>query len=708
MQGEGHKAEWLYTETLKVLPDAGQVWHEFGVLLHGRGKQQEALNSFRTALALPGSHVAKTLESLENTKSFIVDRWHFRMLNDKQRNVAYDTAIRRAVSSFIARCGRPPTVLDIGAGTGLLSVMAARAGAAKVFACEVNDSLCRVAEEAVAGAGLSDVVTVLSAMSTDLRVNGEQQGGLPAPVDIIVTELVDSGLLGEKIIPALRHAQLCLLAGDGLVLPAGCSVYGVLIDSDEVLRRTVLDVGSFSSLNAGSFLRDGCSVDEPYSCEQLERLPHTRLHNPVHLRDIAFVAAPSECGVSRVEVSIETAGRVSAIAIWYDLHVDPDDGGTVSTRPDRGHECGWDQGIYAIEGCEAPLRVRPGDIVAVNCWHEDDRLRFCLAPNQHPETPSDATKPAPLPTAPAYSVGEMDMAMLNDRHRHEKIFAALRDSSIFECDTVCCLARNWCPIPAYLGSFVGSRQRLVVHVDDSCAAAAVRQACEDALGDGGACVVSRWEDAVSACRGVPPTTAEGTTVALVVTDAVEGCGLLRQHVALNCALLSCTGCEPAVVIPTALSLRACLIDCPSLHRENTVDPAATVGVDVSGLNAYGVSCFRELRLDAPHTGFLSAAFDAAEFSLLGLARAGQVATQQTVPVNRSGAITAVGFWFRQRLTADVVISTGPKSDGGHEGSHWRQAAFLLEHPCVVEAGDQVDVSCVVYSNSRVVFAVEPA
>ena len=71
-------------------------------------------------------------ESLENMKTLVVDQWHYRMLNDKERNVAYDKAIRRALQL------RPgAVVLDIGGGTALLSMFAARAGAKHVYCCEV-------------------------------------------------------------------------------------------------------------------------------------------------------------------------------------------------------------------------------------------------------------------------------------------------------------------------------------------------------------------------------------------------------------------------------------------------------------------------------------------------------------------------------------------------------------------------------------------
>ena len=57
-----------------------------------------------------------------------VNNWHFAMLNDVDRNAKFDLAIREAVAALAPEVGRV-RVLDLGAGSGLLSMMAARAGA---------------------------------------------------------------------------------------------------------------------------------------------------------------------------------------------------------------------------------------------------------------------------------------------------------------------------------------------------------------------------------------------------------------------------------------------------------------------------------------------------------------------------------------------------------------------------------------------------
>ena len=121
------------------------------------------------------------------------------MLRDAERNAAFASAISAAVESCRASCGRPPRVLDIGAGTGLLGLLAARAGAGRVVSVEQWPAMASVAAAVVAANGGG--VEVLAGHSS-----GVAPGAAGAPVDLVVSEIVDSGLLGEGILPALRDA----------------------------------------------------------------------------------------------------------------------------------------------------------------------------------------------------------------------------------------------------------------------------------------------------------------------------------------------------------------------------------------------------------------------------------------------------------------------------------------------------------------------
>ncbi len=69
-------------------------------------------------------------------------------------------------------------------------------------------------------------------------------------VSLVVTETVDAGLLGEWIIPSLRHAWAELLLprqqrvptnqreAGGHVIPCGATVYVTLIECPEIRKQT--------------------------------------------------------------------------------------------------------------------------------------------------------------------------------------------------------------------------------------------------------------------------------------------------------------------------------------------------------------------------------------------------------------------------------------------------------------------------------------
>jgi protein arginine N-methyltransferase 1 len=97
-------------------------------------------------------------------------------------------------------------VLDVGAGTGVLSIWAAQAGAARVYAVEAT-GVAAHAETMVVGHGLSEVVTVLRGRMEELT--------LPEKVDVILSEWMGYFLLRESMV------QSVLLARDKWLKPGG-------------------------------------------------------------------------------------------------------------------------------------------------------------------------------------------------------------------------------------------------------------------------------------------------------------------------------------------------------------------------------------------------------------------------------------------------------------------------------------------------------
>src|SRR5262249_36770306 len=117
-------------------------------------------------------------------------------------------------------------------GSGLLAMMAARAGAGHVTSCETNPLLAEVATQIVAAHGMSDVITVLPKRSTDLVVGQD----LPRPADVIVAEVGGCGLRGEGGLPTRAPARQHLLAAGGALVPRTGRLLGALVQSPAAAR----------------------------------------------------------------------------------------------------------------------------------------------------------------------------------------------------------------------------------------------------------------------------------------------------------------------------------------------------------------------------------------------------------------------------------------------------------------------------------------
>ena len=122
------------------------------------------------------------------------------MADDTTRTPLFAEAIRRRLSKM-----GDAVVLDIGTGAFcLLALLAAQAGARRVFAVEVNPDAATCARASVAAAEAADlipagVVQVFEGFSTDIT--------LPEKVDLLVAEIVGDVASAEGLVTTMRDAQ---------------------------------------------------------------------------------------------------------------------------------------------------------------------------------------------------------------------------------------------------------------------------------------------------------------------------------------------------------------------------------------------------------------------------------------------------------------------------------------------------------------------
>lgn len=163
-----------------------------------------------------------------------VGSWHVRMLRDETRNRAFDEALRGAVRPGMR-------VLDIGSGSGLLAMMAARAGAAFVVSCEMNPALADTAREIVGLNGLSDRVRIVSKSSLEL----DPETDLGGRADLLVSEIIANDLLSESVLPVFEDASRRLLKPGAPVIPAAGEAMVALARWTGVDKRPLADVSGF-------------------------------------------------------------------------------------------------------------------------------------------------------------------------------------------------------------------------------------------------------------------------------------------------------------------------------------------------------------------------------------------------------------------------------------------------------------------------------
>ncbi len=264
--------------------------------------------------------------------------FHHSMLFDEVRTSSFLQAILRTVQPG-------DVVLDIGSGTGILSLFACLAGASHVYAIE-EGPVIEIAKQVCRDNGFEDRVTFLQDWSTNVE--------LPERANVLVTETIGNAGFDEGILGWVADAKKRLLTADARIIPRKITVMTAPVESvidyefvdDWLSDFYSFDYSSIRSLVASSLLQTDLS-------------PKSFLGNPVPLLsvDIEKVDAFEDTGAGvplTASWDISRDGTIHGIGAWFSAELIS--GLSLSNAPPN-RTPSWSQILLPLE---QPRRVRSG------------------------------------------------------------------------------------------------------------------------------------------------------------------------------------------------------------------------------------------------------------------------------------------------------------------------------------------------------------
>jgi predicted RNA methylase len=405
-----------------------------------------ALEFYRKALKLSSENNLQALESYENLLNLSIERWHYRMVNDRVRNSAYSRAIKKKLEVLREKCGGDKNsikVLDVGAGTGLLSAQCLdhkidlEIDNFKLFACEQSELFYKVSEKFLGSFNMNRLLKLFNKHSSDLKKNED----LPV-IDLIVTEIFDDGLLGEGCLNTFHNLlfEKSVLNSDRLslglsrIIPQSARIYIAAIEC-EFLHTSNHFRHSFRVYNDVIEVRASCLDNsekfekhpnselnyEPYTTDNLNQVEFSYLTEPVEVRDLFIrfddrvmlekLCKRGEVISARNSLQVTNDGALDAFVLWFDLNLDNEIAITNSplsnefnqTTKAEISEC-WQHAIYNVSN---DLYVRRGEKLDVNVKMRSDCFLV---------TPCDpSSQPAASNTSFLnFNLNRVEIALLNN------------------------------------------------------------------------------------------------------------------------------------------------------------------------------------------------------------------------------------------------------------------------------------------------------
>ncbi|XP_033755717.1 LOW QUALITY PROTEIN: protein arginine N-methyltransferase 7-like [Pecten maximus] len=615
------------------------------------------------------------------------------MLHDTERNQKYYSALRQAVGILRER-GERIHVLDIGTGTGLLSMMAATLGADQVTACEAFSPMAECAKKGILQNGFADKIKLIPKRSTEILVG--KDGDMESRANILITEVFDTELIGEGGIGTFTHAHKELLQNDCIVVPSVANMYVQPVRSDLVRRwRDILPIkmGGCDSINTPAELTN-CGGAPSLHDLQLDQIPRDQfevISAPIKVFRFDFsgkTPLPFENQSQNVVKSL-TSGQVDGVFMWWDLEMDTQGEINLSCAPSWAHpnieELQWrDHWMQAIYYPSIPLEVNKGEEVKVISYHDEYSLCFEVAKesSEKEDCHKEGGPVGSCGTHICFSRGRI--GMMNDPVRR-RIYEEILQKNVTSNTTCLCLGDG--NIMALMAATLGCKKVFTVEANPS-----IRKVMESFIRKNGlgevVTVLTKNPGALT------PVDLGDCKVDLVLGEPYFQSSVLPWHNIshwYNIDQLSNILVDEAKIFPAAMTIKAMAVDFTDLWKIR-----APVGM-CEGFNLQVFDDLIERSSDIadetvepqplweyPCTA-RSDVVDIYNFQYTSSWDETAVAVTKILNLQSEGRCNGVVLWADFDFGQNCVVSTGPR-EGSHVGKEvkWdiytRQGVHLLKQP----------------------------
>jgi protein arginine N-methyltransferase 1 len=253
---------------------------------------------------------------------------------------AFSAAIRQAVT--------PDTVvLEIGSGPGVFALMAARAGARKVYAIDVNP-MVRLGPELARANGLAEQIVFRQIKSTELE--------LPEPVDVIVSDMRGTlPFLADHLV-SIRDARERLLRPGGTLIPVRDTLWGALVHAPEPHgQRTWEQAAAITGLDFTPLVRRTV-----HYWSKLHVAPEQLLTPPQRWAELDYMTVEHDCARGELRWTVDRSALAHGVVLWFESELAP--GISFSNAPTAPHIPVYSQSFFPWQ---QPVALEPDDVVEV-------------------------------------------------------------------------------------------------------------------------------------------------------------------------------------------------------------------------------------------------------------------------------------------------------------------------------------------------------